>query len=143
MTGSSQGFPEQVDVVVVGGGNAALCAALAARESGATVLVLERAPREKRGGNSAFTGGAFRVAYDGVGDLMKIMPEMSSQERDSADFGTYTESKYLDDLGDLSGYRIDPDSRRRSSSAAWRRCYGCVRAAACALFRASGASRFA
>jgi tricarballylate dehydrogenase len=46
---------ELFDVVVVGGGNAALCAALTAREAGATVLVLEGAPREFRGGNSRHT----------------------------------------------------------------------------------------
>jgi tricarballylate dehydrogenase len=100
---------EGVDVLVVGGGNAALCAALSARENGAKVRVLERAPQEARGGNSAFTGGAFRVAYGGVDDLMKIVPDLSKEERESSDFGTYTEETYLDDLGALSGYRIDPD----------------------------------
>ena len=51
-------------VVVIGGGNAALCAALAAREQGADVTVLERAPRDERGGNSAFTAGIVRFAFD-------------------------------------------------------------------------------
>ena len=62
-------LPEYVDVVVVGAGNAAFCAALAARESGASVLVLERAPQDEAGGNSRFTAGAFRCVYDGVDDL--------------------------------------------------------------------------
>src|SRR5690242_12609119 len=44
-----------VDVLVIGGGNAALCAALVAREAGASVLLLEAAPREWRGGNSQHT----------------------------------------------------------------------------------------
>src|SRR6516165_9714427 len=55
---------EQFDVIVVGAGNAATCAALSARESGARVLMLEVAPEEARGGNSCFTGGAFRVKQE-------------------------------------------------------------------------------
>ena len=47
--------PEVYDVAVLGGGNAALCAALAAAERGARVIVLERAPKVFRGGNSRHT----------------------------------------------------------------------------------------
>ena len=47
--------PLNVDVLVIGGGNAALCAALMAREAGASVLLLEAAPKEWRGGNSIHT----------------------------------------------------------------------------------------
>src|SRR5580704_10414444 len=46
---------DQYDVLVVGGGNAGLCAAIAAREAGASVLILEHAPRPFRGGNSRHT----------------------------------------------------------------------------------------
>src|SRR5271169_3157999 len=46
---------EKYDVIVVGGGNAALCAALSAREAGARVLVLERSPENERGGNTRHT----------------------------------------------------------------------------------------
>jgi tricarballylate dehydrogenase len=70
------------EVVVAGGGNAALCAALAAREAGASVVLLERAPWESRGGNSAFTGGAFRIAYDGVAVFVKLMPDLQEDELD-------------------------------------------------------------
>ena len=47
-------LPEQCDVAIVGAGNAAMCAALAAREHGASVVVLERAPEDEAGGNTAF-----------------------------------------------------------------------------------------
>ena len=57
---------ERPDVLVVGAGNAALCTAISASENGARVLMLEAAPFEERGGNSHFTGGAFRFAYSGV-----------------------------------------------------------------------------
>jgi succinate dehydrogenase/fumarate reductase flavoprotein subunit len=50
----------EFDVVVVGAGNAGMCAALAARGEGARVLVLEAAPFDERGGNSRFTAGALR-----------------------------------------------------------------------------------
>lgn len=51
----SASMPHHIDVLIVGGGNAALCAAMTAREAGATVLMLESAPREFRGGNSRHT----------------------------------------------------------------------------------------
>ena len=52
----------EYDVVVVGAGNAAMCAALSAEESGAKVLVLEAAPEELGGGNTRFTAGAIGAA---------------------------------------------------------------------------------
>ncbi len=58
-----------VDVLVIGGGNAALCAALTAREAGATVLLLEAAPREWRGGNSMHTRN-LRCMHDAPQDVL-------------------------------------------------------------------------
>jgi tricarballylate dehydrogenase len=100
---------DTADVIVVGGGNAAVCAALGAAEKGAKVLLLERSPKETRGGNSAFTGGAFRVVYDGVDDIRKMVPDLSQAEVDGADFGTYTREQYLDEWLALSQYRGDAD----------------------------------
>ena len=57
-------FSRDFDVVVVGGGNAALCAAITAREAGASVLVIEHAPRHLRGGNSRHTRN-LRAMHDG------------------------------------------------------------------------------
>ncbi|WP_204247856.1 FAD-dependent oxidoreductase [Acidovorax carolinensis] len=97
-----------VDVLVVGAGNAALCAALAAAEQGATVLVLERAPESARGGNSAYTGGAFRVAYDGAQDIARLA-DLSEDELARSDFGAYPASQFFDELIEMSGLRADPD----------------------------------
>jgi tricarballylate dehydrogenase len=97
------------DVVVVGAGNAAMSAALAAREQGASVLMLERAPTAERGGNTAFTAGAMRFAYDGLDDLRKVMPDLSADEIARTDFGTYPEAKFFDDMARVTEFRADPD----------------------------------
>jgi len=97
------------DVIVVGAGNAAMCAALAARERGCSVLVLERAPLEERGGNTAFTAGAIRVAYNGLEDLLELMPDLSEEERRNTDFGTYTADQYFDDMARVTQHRANPD----------------------------------
>src|SRR5579871_982425 len=106
--GGEVALPASADVVVVGAGNAALCAALAAADGGASVLVLERATEAESGGNSRFTAGAFRCVYDGVDDLRAIMPDLSDAEVASADFGTYTQSQFFDDMGRITEYRTDP-----------------------------------
>jgi tricarballylate dehydrogenase len=101
---------EQIsDVLVIGGGNAALCAALAAAEQGASVVLLERAPEAKRGGNSKFTGGGFRMVHHGAEDIKRIVPDLSEADIAKTDFGQYTAEDYLDDLGRITQYYIDPD----------------------------------
>jgi tricarballylate dehydrogenase len=97
------------DVIVLGSGNAAMSAALAAEEGGARVLVVERAPEDKRGGNSAFTGGGFRMVHNGAEDIKRAVPDLTQDEIDKSDFGTYTRENFLDDLGRLTQYFIDPD----------------------------------
>ena len=64
-------LPRECAVVIVGGGNAAMCAALSAAEAGAQVLLLERAPEAESGGNSRFTAGAMKCVYEGVDDPIK------------------------------------------------------------------------
>ena len=68
------------DVVVVGAGNAALCAALSSAETGASVVVLERAPHAERGGNTTFTAGAMRFAYSGVEEILELCPELTDEQ---------------------------------------------------------------
>ena len=102
-------LPASADVVVVGAGNAALCAALAAAEHGVSVLVLECAPKAESGGNSRFTAGAIRCVYDGVEDLKTLMPDLNEVEISNTDFGTYTKENFFDDMGRVTEYRTDPD----------------------------------
>src|SRR5436189_3538189 len=97
------------DVIVVGAGNAALCGALAARETAQKVLVLERAPEEESGGNSRYTAGLFRIVYNGAEDLKTLIPDLSADEIANTDFGTYTEAQFLDDMARVTEYRCDPD----------------------------------
>ena len=92
------------DVIVVGGGNAALCAAISASEIKEKILVLERAPEDESGGNSRFTAGLLRVVYNGVDDLRQVI-ELSDDEVARSDFGTYTEEQFLDDMARLTEYR--------------------------------------
>src|SRR5947207_3429155 len=120
---------EPFDVVVVGGGNAGLCAALAARESGARVLVLEVAPESERGGSSRFTAGAMRVPYRSVEDLQTLIPDLTAAEIAQTDFGTYIEEQFFDDVGRITEFRSDPDLvellvRRSFETLRWMRTKG-------------------
>jgi tricarballylate dehydrogenase len=117
---------DRYDVIVVGGGNAALCAALSAAESVKKVLVLERAPEEEAGGNSRFTAGLFRLAYRGTEDLKTLITDLSDEELASTDFGTYTEEQFLDDMARITEFRCDPDLteilvKRSLPTAQWMR----------------------
>jgi tricarballylate dehydrogenase len=98
-----------VDVLVIGAGNAAANAALQARELGASVAMLETAPKEARGGNSAFTGGAFRFTFRTVEDLIALAPDIRDLDLANIDFGTYTTEQYYDDMHRLTQYRCDPE----------------------------------
>ncbi|MGH9243873.1 MAG: FAD-dependent tricarballylate dehydrogenase TcuA [Acidimicrobiales bacterium] len=120
---------DPVDVLVVGAGNAALCAALSARDSGARVVALECAPRAERGGNSAFTAGAMRVVYNGVEDLKALMPDLSDEDIRNTDFGTYTAEQFFDDMARVTEYRADPDQvellvERSHETLQWMRSHG-------------------
>jgi len=99
---------QQFDVIVVGKGNAALCAALAAREkTGVNVAMLEAAPVDESGGNSRFAGGMMRFAYDSVDDL-KLLMDLSDEEVKNTDWDTNTTEQFYDDLYQVTAFRTDP-----------------------------------
>jgi len=86
-THAGPGFAGPYDVLVIGGGNAALCAAISARREGARVLVLEGAPRFYRGGNTRHTRN-MRCAHDTATEILS---------------GPYTEDEFFDDLLRVTG----------------------------------------
>src|ERR1700748_2413923 len=84
------------DVLVIGGGNAALCAAISARRDGASVLVLEAAPKFYRGGNTRHTRN-MRCAHDAATDILT---------------GPYTEEELWEDLLRVTGGQTDEELAR-------------------------------
>ena len=102
-----------IDVLVIGGGNAALCAALMAREAGASVQLLEAAPREWRGGNSPHTRN-IRCMHDAPQDVL---------------VEAYPEEEYWQDLLTVTGGITDEKLARltiraSSSCRTWMRRHG-------------------
>ena len=82
---------EPFDVVVAGGGNAALCAAITAARAGCRVIVIEGAPEFYRGGNTRHTRN-LRCAHDGTAPTMT---------------GPYAKEEFLDDLYRVTGGQTD------------------------------------
>ena len=100
---------EDYDVIVVGAGNAALSAAMAAIEVCQSVLVVEKAPEYFRGGNTYFTGGIIRFAFDHLEDIKSIIPDMSPTEEESVDVGSYPQNQFYDDLMRVTQGLSDPE----------------------------------
>lgn len=96
------------EVVVVGAGNAALCAAISAKEQGASVVVLEKGPKEKSGGNSYFTDGAIRVGYTSLEDIRKVV-KLTEEQAQKIDMPEYTAHDFYDDILNVSKQQSNPE----------------------------------
>ena len=97
------------EVLIVGAGNAAMAAAVAAREQGADVVVLEKAPKSQRGGNSALTVH-MRFPYKGIEDLLPLLSHVSDDEKHSLAerVRDYTETDYYYDIMAVTDGQSDP-----------------------------------
>ena len=85
------------DVIVVGSGNAALCAALSAKDHGAkNILIIEKAEKKEAGGNSRYTNGSYRFAYKNFSELKKIIPSLKKTKK--IDYGKYTKKNFYNDM---------------------------------------------
>lgn len=97
-------------IIVVGSGNAAMCAGIAALDAGADVLMLEKADETLAGGNTAYTAGAMRFAYDSGDDLLPLLADPDDPRLPRSDFGSYTKDKFAQDLlGFNEGRPLSPE----------------------------------
>ncbi len=85
-------------VIVVGSGNAAMAAGIAALDTGADVSMLEKAGPDLVGGNTQYTAGAMRFAYDSADDLLPLLTDPHDRRLANTEFGQYTEKTFAADL---------------------------------------------
>ncbi|MEM6760327.1 MAG: FAD-dependent tricarballylate dehydrogenase TcuA [Pseudomonadota bacterium] len=100
----------QWDVVIVGSGNAGLAAGIAACEAGKRTLIVEKASANLAGGNTKYTAGAMRFAYDRSDELLPLLATPDDPRVAISDFGSYTSEKFADDLrGFNDGEDLTPE----------------------------------
>ena len=99
------------DVIVVGGGNAACAAAVSARENGAKkVLLLEKAPKGQRGGNTHFSGAIFRFVFNHADEIDRFVPDVEDEYPGfHAGVPTYPHEAFTEDLMRVTDGKTDPE----------------------------------
>ena len=98
------------DVIVVGAGNAALSASVSARQAGAErVLVLEKAPEEMRGGNTHYSGGLLRMAFDRTEDILRLVPMAKELAGFVEGVEPYPADAFWSDLRRMTNSRTEPE----------------------------------
>lgn len=99
--------PISFEVIVVGGGNAGLVAALSAQRSGARVAIFEAAPATHRGGNSRFSSGIFRIPHSGLSNVVPLLHESARDDVQYCRMASYTREMYERDMQRTSKGRCD------------------------------------
>ncbi|MEM9853930.1 MAG: FAD-dependent tricarballylate dehydrogenase TcuA [Pseudomonadota bacterium] len=98
------------EIIVVGSGNAAMSAGISALESGADVVMLEKADEALAGGNTKYTAGAMRFAYDASDELIPLLSNPADPRIARTDFGAYSREKFAADLlGFNDGLPLSPE----------------------------------
>lgn len=106
-------LPSEVDVLVVGGGNAGFCAAISAAETGAkSVVIIDSCPEDWAGGNTYFTAGAFRTVHDGLVDVISLVNNVDDITASKIDVAPYTSEDFFNDIQRVTEGCSDPQLAR-------------------------------
>lgn len=107
-------FDETYDVVVAGGGNAGFTAATTAAQSGARVLLVEKAPFSDAGGNTFYTAGSYRTCFGGLNDIIPYLYQadgtkgLPSDLEEKIEMEPYTKEDFHADIQRVTKGRADP-----------------------------------
>lgn len=96
------------DVIVVGAGGAALVAAVAARNEGARVLVLEKSPQELRSGNCRFAGATCKFWHRGLPEILEFLPDLTPDEAQSMIVPEFSADAFYNKIMEVTEERADP-----------------------------------
>lgn len=98
--------------IVLGAGNAAFCAAIAAVEQKAEVIMLEAAPLKAMGGNSRYTAGAFRFAYKNKEQIFSLLEDHQDSRLAKTNFGRYSQEQFLQEIQEINQYKGDREKQK-------------------------------
>lgn len=106
-------LPSECDVLVIGSGNAGLCAAISAAQNSRTkennrILIIDKCPEAWAGGNSYFTAGAFRTVHGGLPDLLPLVNNIDADLSKKVDIPPYTPQAFTADINRVTNNRTHP-----------------------------------
>lgn len=109
-------LPTETDILIIGSGNAGLCAAISAAQTiqqnqpnnrNSRILLIDKCPKHWAGGNSYFTAGAFRTAHNGLSDLLPLVNNVDASTASRIDISPYTNESFMGDMQRVTGGRTD------------------------------------
>ena len=104
---------QKFDIIVVGGGSAALETAVAACQHGAKrVLMIEKAPKMESGGNARYSSTGFRFVYSGKEEIKQLVPDMDAVTYERISVPPYSVQDFVDDMNRVTENLIDQDMAR-------------------------------